>query len=225
MENKRKTMKWQSSRKEGVFDYGGEAGRCHKGNRMLGLQGGVRILQKEEGTIFPGEGNSSTKHARLEAAGTMEGPHVVMCWPWRHRGVTWDEGRRRQWDGGGHWVGGEGVGTALCRHRLLKSGGKMVGTLKTSVWKGWAIWSRERFGWEGQWAENSKQMNKPWSRVKTLWLLGFRFWGMNTQLCTCASVCLCWACLFDLICKRVANLQILFFLLSHFHKHEVFAQT
>ena len=58
IENKRKTMKWKSSRKEGVFDYGGEAGRCHRGNHMLGLQGGVRILQKEKGKIFPGEGNS-----------------------------------------------------------------------------------------------------------------------------------------------------------------------
>ena len=46
---------------------------------MPGAQGRVRILQKEEGKIFPGEGNSSTKHARFEAVDTMEGPHVVTC--------------------------------------------------------------------------------------------------------------------------------------------------
>ena len=199
----------------------GWAWRCHGGKCMLGVQG-VRILQRRREDL-----------SRFEAAGTMEGLHVVRCWPWHHRGVTWDEGRRRVWDGGRHWAGGEGVGAALCKHHLLKSGGEMAGMLKISVWNRWAIQSRERSGWEGQWAVNSKQMNKPWNGVKTSWLLGFSFWDMKGQLCTCASVCVCWACLFDLICKSAKELPIfksssscshIFTNMKYLHKHNTLSE-
>lgn len=191
MENKRKLWSGKVKQKGGSVSLWRVGRRCHRGNRMLGVQGRVRILQKEEGKIFRWRGT-----ANQTRQGLSSGHNGRTAW-WHadylhHRGVTWDEGRHRQWDGGGTGqVGREWE--QCCAGTVYKVWGqdgrhtknislKLVSHTEQEIW------------WEGQWAVNSKQMNKPLEQGQDIMVTsGFSFGGYECTIlyvCFCVLVCL-----------------------------------
>lgn len=209
---------WDVAESTEWFTVEGQAGGASLRESRAGcMTMNQNFAERRRGRAFQVAGTAGPHVQRLEAAGTMGGPHVVTCVD--HDITQMSREKRRDSeavDGAGRWGGSRDTVVRAPSAKVWWWGDRSIrniGLKRVSCMEQ----GETRAGRPAneRWTGNREQTNKCWGRVHRPWLLGFSFPGVHTQVCVsacvCVRVCLSSACLCDLTCKQVVSLQSLFF--------------